>query len=248
MKTYLLILLILVGLMCPKSNAVNFDGNGIDFVTCYTNIPFMTGNNSYSGTQTFPSMIIGNVTLMAGLYTNNNVMAVNGSGQIINIPITSLVTSFSGDASQFTTTAGVTSIKNGANGTNLNLSGTTTNVNIIATGINSFTNNYAKYNVILSPSPAVAFATSWTNTYGSRVQLTVDGTITLVIAGTSTITYTNLTTTESHIVAGSSISIAGVNNWSTQVYLSPNDVIRFNSALTGLAAASITKSTVTLVQ
>lgn len=114
---------------------------------------------------------------------------------------------------------------------------------LIASNTISATTNTAAYSTITN-APSVTLATSWTNIYAGRIQLIVDGTLNMAVAGTTTITFTNLTTLEGHIVAGSTLSIAGTTYFSDKEMLSPNDIIQYIAANTGTATTSLTGTTV----
>lgn len=134
----------------------------------------------------------------------------------------------------------------GVNGIFL-ISPTTVSNSFTVTGaISSIPTNKAPFVNILSPSPAVALATSWTNTYGTRITLTIDGTLNMAVAGTTTVSVTNLTTTDSHTFAGSTLSIAGTTYFSYPYEMSPSDVIQVIAVNTGTATTTITKATVRL--
>ena len=98
--------------------------------------------------------------------------------------------------------------------------------------------------VYLSPSPALVLATPWTNTYGKTACLIVDGTINMAALGSSTLTFTNLTTTENHIFAGSTVSIAGTTYFSQVLPdVLKSNVVQIIAVNTGTATATLTKTT-----
>ena len=97
---------------------------------------------------------------------------------------------------------------------------------------------------VLNPSPAVILGTRWTNTYGSPITLTIDGTLNLSPGGSTSVTITNLTTTESHLIAGSTVSIGGTTYFSYPYDMPPNHVIQVIAANTGAATAALVKTTV----
>jgi hypothetical protein len=97
---------------------------------------------------------------------------------------------------------------------------------------------------VLNPSPGIVLGTDWTNTYGSPIQLTVDGILNLAAGGSTTVTITNLSTTESHVIAGSTVSIGGTSYFSYPYEMSPNTVIRVIAANAGGATATIQQTTV----
>lgn len=96
----------------------------------------------------------------------------------------------------------------------------------------------------ITNAPSVVLATSWTNLYAGRIHLIVVGTLNMAVAGTTTLTFTNLTTAEGFIVAGSTLSIAGTTYFKDSELLSPGDVIQYTAANTGTATTSLTGTTV----
>jgi hypothetical protein len=104
--------------------------------------------------------------------------------------------------------------------------------------------NSAAYVTFNSPTVSVVLGSNWTNTYGARIQLIVDGTLNMAVAGSTVLTFTNLTAAESHIVAGTTISIAGTNYFSDKESLSINDIVKYTTANTGTATTSINETTV----
>jgi hypothetical protein len=104
--------------------------------------------------------------------------------------------------------------------------------------------NSAAYFTFNSPTVSVVLGSNWTNTYGARIQLIVDGTLNMAVAGSTVLTFTNLTTAESHIVAGTTISIAGVTYFSNKELISSNNIIKYTAANTGTATTTLTKTTV----
>ena len=109
--------------------------------------------------------------------------------------------------------------------------------------IGNMATNVAAYTLVSSPT-AVASSTSWTNVYGRQIQLIVDGIANMAVAGTGTLLFTNLTTTENHIVAGSTVSIAGATYFSDHETLSPNDIIQYVPTVTGSFTFTFSKTTV----
>jgi hypothetical protein len=99
---------------------------------------------------------------------------------------------------------------------------------------------------IFNPSPGVVLGVLWTNSYGSPITLTIDGTLNLATGGSTIVTLTNLTTTESHVIAGSTVSSAGSIFFSYPYELSANSVIQIFASNTGTAMAAITRTTVKL--
>jgi hypothetical protein len=99
---------------------------------------------------------------------------------------------------------------------------------------------------ILNPSPGVVLGVLWTNTYGSPITLTIDGTLNLATGGSTMVTLTNLTTTESHVIAGSTIPAAGSSYFSYPYEMPANGVIQIIASNTGTAMATITRTTVKL--
>ena len=97
---------------------------------------------------------------------------------------------------------------------------------------------------ILNPSPGVALGTRWTNTYGAPITLTIDGTLNLAAGGSTLVTLTNLTTTENHVIAGSTVSTGGAVWFSYPYQMSPNSVIQVSAANTGAATVTIQQTTV----
>jgi hypothetical protein len=104
--------------------------------------------------------------------------------------------------------------------------------------------NSAAYVTFNSPTVSVVLGSNWTNTYCARIQLIVDGTLNMAVAGSTVLTFTNLTTAESHIVAGTTISIAGVTYFSDKELISSNNIIKYTAANTGTATTTLTKTTV----
>ena len=99
--------------------------------------------------------------------------------------------------------------------------------------------------VNLSPSPALVLGTPWTNTYGGTASLIVDGYISMAVAGSSVLTFTNLTTTESHVFAGSTVSIAGTTYFSQSLPdILATNVVEVIVSNTGTASATLTRTTV----
>ena len=104
--------------------------------------------------------------------------------------------------------------------------------------------NSAAYVTFNSPTVSVVLGSNWTNTYGVRIQLIVDGTLNMAVAGSTVLTFTNLTTAESHIVAGTTISIAGTTYFSDNELISKGNIVKYTAANTGTATTSINKTTV----
>ena len=103
--------------------------------------------------------------------------------------------------------------------------------------------NTAAFNLV-SGQTNVALATNWTNKYSGRIILTVDGTLNMAVAGSTIVTLTNLTTTESHVIAGSTVSISGTTYFSYPYRMSTNEVVQVIAANTGTATTTLTKTTV----
>lgn len=126
----------------------------------------------------------------------------------------------------------------------LNADGTETNNGNVffRQNINAATNTAAYFTITNTPS--VALATSWTNPCSGRIQLIVAGTLNMAVAGSTTLTFTNLTTAEGYIVAGSTVSIAGTSYFTDKELLSPGDVIQYIAANTGTATTTLTGTTI----
>ncbi len=152
---------------------------------------------------------------------------------------------------------GITSPTNIYNGTNGTDTGADT-THIWATKLNADmnliwnieTNNAAGIatlqtnSIYLSPSPALVLGTPWTNIYGAKASLIVDGYISMAVAGSSTLTFTNLTTTENHVFAGSTVSIAGTTYFSQPLpSIAPTNIVEIIVSNTGTASATLTKTT-----
>lgn len=102
------------------------------------------------------------------------------------------------------------------------------------------TNSYP-FQVHNTLTTSVTMNTPWTNVYPGRLTLTVDGTLTLAAASSTIIVLTNLTTSESHIIAGSSAP-AGTEYFSYPYEIGTNEVVIFTNIITGTASAAITGS------
>lgn len=91
--------------------------------------------------------------------------------------------------------------------------------------------------------PSLTLGTPWTNTYGAAVTLIVDGTITTAIGGTVSVTLTNMTSAIGHVIAGSTLSLAGSSYWSYAYRMQTNDIVELYSTATGSDSAALTQTT-----
>lgn len=197
------------------------------------------GNGSYGG-----------VTLSASTITTGNSVLVDGNGYTTRIGTSGIGNgnsafkwASSGPAIKSTNNADVMIMTSAGTGwANLIANNVTAMGGFIS--ITSFIQtNTAAYSTITN-APSVTLATSWTNPCAGRIQLIVSGTLNMAVAGSTTLTFTNLTTAEGYIVAGSTVSIAGTSYFTDKELLSPGDVIQYTAANTGTATTTLTATTI----
>ena len=239
----------------PAGNYI-FTGLYAQSVTNSYSVNIWINGQQYGGPASITSPVANGDTVaisLGALSTNVNYLAAGAGTNFLNSDFTNLVADLTAFQSGLNygalNVAGAASISGDANvsgGINIGGAALASSISVGTCSVGTLTasSNNAAYANVLSPSPALALATSWTNNYGARIGLTIDGALNMAVSGTTTLTLTNLTTSESHIIAGSTLSIAGTTYFSYSCDLSTNDIIQVIAANTGTATTTITKATV----